>query len=311
MTARGERGSTPRTAWATALAVGAVLVAGAALAASALVSTDGGEAAPGGEAGLMSASGPVSDASGPVSDAYAPLADAYAPLAPPQQFDEIPYDGRFTFLRVYFESGGGGLRGFGGRGGRGEPPWAHDYPRAETNFAKILSETTMMTPYMGGSRVLPMDDPEIFKYPVIYMVEVGYWRPSDAEVAALGAYLEKGGFLIVDDFRDRQIYPFLEVLQRAIPGIQPLEMPTDHEIFDAFFRIEDPYALIPPYGRSRPVYLGLFENNDTNGRLMAILNYNNDIAEYWEFSDRGYYPIDLNNDAFKFGVNYVVYAMTH
>lgn len=231
----------------------------------------------------------------------------------PQQFEEIPYDGRFTFLRVYFESGGGGLRGgfFGGRGGRGEPPWAHDYPRAETNFAKILAETTMMTPYMGGSRVLAMDDPEIFKYPVIYMVEVGYWRPSDEEVAALGAYLEKGGFLIVDDFRDRQIYPFIDVIQRALPGIQPLEMPTDHEIFDSFFRIEDPYALIPPYGRSRPVYLGLFENNDPNGRLMAILNYNNDIAEYWEFSDRGYYPIDLNNDAFKFGVNYVVYAMTH
>jgi hypothetical protein len=230
-----------------------------------------------------------------------------------QEFDDVAYDGRFTFLRVYFESGGGGLRGgfFGGRGGRGEPPWAHDYPRAETNFAKILSETTMMDPYMGGSRVLPMDHPDIFKYPVIYMVEVGYWVPSDEEVEALGAYLEKGGFLIVDDFRDRQIYSFIDVIQRAVPGLQPLEMPIDHEIFDAFFRIEDPYALIPPYGRSRPLYLGLFENNDPDGRLMAILNYNNDIAEYWEFSDRGYYPIDLNNDAFKFGVNYIVYAMTH
>jgi len=242
-------------------------------------------------------------------DAEPPLPEADAL---PQQFDDVTYDGRFTFLRVFFEAGGRGFEGFGrGRGGRGEPPWAHDYPRAETNFAKILAETTMMTPYMGGSRVLPMDDPEIFKYPVIYMVEVGYWRPSEEEVQALGDYLQKGGFLIVDDFRDRQIYSFVDVLQRAVPGIQPIEMPTDHEIFDAFFRIEDPYALIPPYGRSRPLYLGLFEDNDPQGRLMAILNYNNDIAEYWEFSDRGYYPIDLNNDAFKFGVNYIVYAMTH
>jgi hypothetical protein len=257
-------------------------------------------------AGILVWSG---DAPGPGSE----MEGMPAGTPPQQQFEEVPYDGRFTFLRVYFETGGGGLRGgfFGGRGGRGEPPWAHDYPRAETNFAKILAETTTMTPYMGGSRVLPMDDPEIFKYPVIYMVEVGYWRPSDGEIEALGAYLQKGGFLIVDDFRDRQIYPFVDVLQRALPGIRPLEMPTDHEIFDAFFRIEDPYALIPPYGRSRPVYLGLFENNDPDGRLMAILNYNNDIAEYWEFSDRGYYPIDLNNDAFKFGVNYIVYAMTH
>lgn len=284
------------------------VAAGLALAgAAALV----GVGADGGETSEGLAAGPGGRA--PVPETGSMAAAAGADRAAPQEFEEIPYDGRFTFLRVFFEAGGRGFDGFfrGGRGGRGEPPWAHDYPRAERNFAKILAETTMMTPYMGGSRVLAMDDPEIFKYPVIYMVEVGYWRPSEAEIQALGDYLRKGGFLIVDDFRDRQIYNFVDVLQQALPGIQPMEMPTDHGIFDAFFRIEDPYALIPPYGRSRPLYLGVFEDNDPSGRLMAILNYNNDIAEYWEFSDRGYYPIDLNNDAFKFGVNYVVYAMTH
>lgn len=263
-------------------------------------------------------SAPAAPLEAPTSAATAPH-EARAPATPPllaapalpQQFEEIPYDGRFTFLRVYFESGSRGFDGFGGgRGGRGEPPWAHDYPRAETNFAKILAETTMMTPYMDGSRVLAMDDPEIFKYPVIYMVEVGYWRPSEAEIRALGDYLSKGGFLIVDDFRDRQIYSFVDVIQQALPGIQPLEMPTDHGIFDAFFRIEDPYALIPPYGRSRPLYLGLFENNDPGGRLMAILNYNNDIAEYWEWSDTDFAPIELTNEAYKLGVNYVIYALT-
>jgi hypothetical protein len=59
------------------------------------------------------------------------------------------------------------------------------------------------------------------------------------------------------------------------------------------------------------VYLGLFEDNDPTKRLMAILNYNNDIGDYWEWSDMGYYPIDLSNEAYKFGVNYLVYAMTH
>ena len=44
---------------------------------------------------------------------------------------------------------------------------------------------------------------------------------------------------------------------------------------------------------------------------MAIRNYNGDIAEYWEYADYGYTQIDINNEAFKFGVNYVVYAMTH
>jgi len=188
--------------------------------------------------------------------------------------------------------------------------WAHDYPRAETNFLKILDETTLIRPFLGGSRILAMDDPEVFKYPVLYIVEVGFWDASDTEVEALGAYLQKGGFLIVDDFRDVQIYNIQDILQRAVPGARLLEVPDDHEIFDAFFRIEEPRSL-ESYGWEPPTYLGLFENNDPDGRLMAILNYNGDIAEYWEYSDYGYLPIDLTNEAYKFGVNYVVYAMTH
>ena len=60
-----------------------------------------------------------------------------------------------------------------------------------------------------------------------------------------------------------------------------------------------------------PQYLGLFEDNDPTKRLAVIANYNNDIGEYWEFSDVGWYPIDLSNEAYKLGVNYVIYAMTH
>jgi hypothetical protein len=229
--------------------------------------------------------------------------------------DDIPYDGRYTFVRIQYESGrGGGLRSFGERsfGGRREPPWAHDYPRAETNFAKIVKETTLIDPFMDGSRILRMDDPEIFKYPILYIVEVGSWQPSDLEISTLRDYLAKGGFLIVDDFRAEQLRRLEEVLHEAVPGSLIQEVPTDHDIFDSFFHIADPYALAPPtFPQYPPVYLGVFEDNDRDGRIMAMLNYNNDIGEYWEFSDMGYYPIDLSNEAYKFGVNYLVYAMTH
>ena len=60
-----------------------------------------------------------------------------------------------------------------------------------------------------------------------------------------------------------------------------------------------------------PAFYGLFEGNDENNRMYAIANYNNDIGEYWEYSGTGWYPIDLSNDAYKLGVNYVIYAMTH
>ncbi len=38
---------------------------------------------------------------------------------------------------------------------------------------------------------------------------------------------------------------------------------------------------------------------------MAMANYNHDLGEFWEFSDTGCVPVDLSNEAYKFGVNYV------
>ena len=142
-------------------------------------------------------------------------------------------------------------------------------------------------------------------------MEVGSWNPTDPEVAGLSAYLQKGGFLIVDDFRDfRNLENFAAQMERVLPGVQLLELDATHEIFDSFFRV-DPHLVIPPYGPQTPVWYGIFEENDRSKRLMAIVNYDNDLSEYWEYSDRGYYPIDLSNEAYKLGVNYIIYALTH
>ena len=62
---------------------------------------------------------------------------------------------------------------------------------------------------------------------------------------------------------------------------------------------------------ARPTFHGIFEDNDPEKRLLAVANYNHDLGEFWEFSDTGWVPVDLSNEAYKFGVNYVIYAMTH
>jgi hypothetical protein len=67
----------------------------------------------------------------------------------------------------------------------------------------------------------------------------------------------------------------------------------------------------PTFRGYEPMYLGIFEEDDTDERLMVMINFNNDIGDYWEYSDVGWYPIDLSNDAFKLGVNYIIYAHTH
>jgi hypothetical protein len=237
-----------------------------------------------------------------------------APADAAQDLDDYnaPYDGRYHFFRVRYSVGDRGFGGFGRRGRR-EPPWGHDYPRAERNFLSIVDETTFIGPLTDGSNILALDDPRIYQYPIAYIVEVGAWNPTDAEVEGLGQYLRKGGFLIVDDFGTEWELGNLQLhMDRAVPGAKLTLLDETHDIFDSFFRI-NPALVVPPYtrGRGPPLFYGIYEDNDPKKRLLAIVNYNNDIAEYWEFSDRGYYPIDLSNEAYKLGVNYLVYAMTH
>jgi hypothetical protein len=133
---------------------------------------------------------------------------------------------------------------------------------------------------------------------------------NEAEARGVRSYVLKGGFLIFDDFEGRQYDNVEAQLRRVFPEYHPIEIDARHPIFHAFFDL-DTIAVPHPLVNVVPVYLGLFEGNDPQGRMLAIINHNNDLAEYWEFSGTGFFPVDLTNDAYKLGVNYIVYAMTH
>jgi hypothetical protein len=227
--------------------------------------------------------------------------------------DNVPYDGRFTFVRLRYEESLWNAGSFWRRGG-GDPGWAHDYPRGERHLMKMVSELTAVRAIVEGSNILSADDPEIFKFPVAYLSEPGYWTVSDAEAANLRAYLLKGGFLIVDDFEGEHWINFEEKMHKVLPGAVFVRLDASHPIFHAFFDLDDLAPLTVGNYRARrapSVYYGIFEDNDPTKRLMVIANYNNDIGEYWEWSDTGFFPIELSNEAYKLGVNYVIYALTH
>jgi hypothetical protein len=232
----------------------------------------------------------------------------YAPFAEPTN---PRYDGQFMFARLKYSVGPGGYYY------RGLPAWAHGEPFAEENLMKIMDSVSLLAPHIDEGVVLSLDDPDLMKFPVSYMTEAGFWTMSDDEGKALAAYLKKGGFVIFDDFRDPPrggggYDNFLYNIQRAMPGIQPLPMDISHPIFHAFYEI-DSFDLVPQAYDNfvRPSFLGLFEDNDPKKRLMAIVNYNTDIADFWEFSGRGWYPVDSSNEAYKLGVNYIIYGLTH
>ena len=186
-------------------------------------------------------------------------------------------------------------------------PWSHDYPEAGIHFSKIVAELSKLQVVLDEDEyIFSFADPNLMKYPFAYMCEVGYMQLTDEEVAGLREYLLRGGFLLVDDFGGREIATFQYYMKKALPEFEMKPLDLSHPIFNCFFTIKS--LDVRSYRRAKPEFLGI---EDKHGRLMAVINYNNDVSDYWQWSNDAFNPIDDTNTAYKFGVNYVFYALTH
>jgi hypothetical protein len=210
-----------------------------------------------------------------------------------------PYDGKFAIVRLWYPYYGG---------------WAFDYPEMEQNLNKILPAVSAIVPSPSGGNIFRMDDPELMKFPIAYLSEPGYWYPSDAEVVGLRTYIQKGGFLIVDDFHFPNEWNVFELaMTRVLPGARIHRLDVTHPIFNTFFAIE---TLDVPYpGRLGQQglmgeFYGIYEDNDETKRLSVVINYNMDIGDYMEHSATGRFAVDPSNEAYKFGINYLMYGMS-
>jgi uncharacterized protein DUF4159 len=229
---------------------------------------------------------------------------------PPAWRGNPAYDGRVTFVRIKY-------RGYERMTEEG-PGWAHDYPTSETHFSKIMREITTERPFVEappvfGSTILTLDDPLLMKYPIAYLSEPGGWHMNATELAGFKKYIQRGGFLIFDDMGFRSTTDLQNLVyewKRAFPNAQVMEIPQDHPVFDSFFKID--FTKIQPYYRqgTEAHIFGFYEDNDPKKRLLAVINDNNDLGEYIEFSEQGF-NVTPTNEAYKLAVNYFVYALTH
>jgi len=137
----------------------------------------------------------------------------------------------FTFVRIEYDSA------YGGWGGRRR--WETDYPDADLNLSYRLKELTSLEVDPDG-KTLRLSDPELFNYPFIYLIEPGYMLLQDDEVIALRNYLNKGGFLMVDDFwGEREWRNFYREIKRVFPDREPEEIPLEHEIFHIVYDLKE------------------------------------------------------------------------
>ncbi len=214
----------------------------------------------------------------------------------------------FTFTRLIY-------RGHGWRGSS----WAVDYPKADIQFLYGLRKLSDFTFVNSEQQALPIDDPGIFEYPFVYAVEVGYMQLSAQEAAHLREYLLRGGFLVVDDFHGEYEWRnFYRQIKKVFPEYEPFDLPPDHPIFHCYYDIDD-LIQVPGLqyvysgqtwekGGFKQRYMGI---EDETGRLMVMINHNVDLGDAWEWAEQEVYPRRYADLAFRLGINYIIYAMTH
>jgi hypothetical protein len=196
-----------------------------------------------------------------------------------------------------------------------EVPWHHDYPDGDTMLPDALERLTGVHTTPESFQIVDIDSKELFKYPFVYLSEPGFLNLLPEDEKNLREYLDRGGFLFVDDFRGNHIdnsemENLIVQLKKLYPARDLKPLPPSHPIFHAFFDV-DPTTLAPPYRMSNsgePQFLGMSDDND---RLQIMVNFNYDASEYWQTLDVGLCSIRESGAAVQLGINLVIYSMTH
>jgi Domain of unknown function (DUF4159) len=224
----------------------------------------------------------------------------------------------FYWSRLRYNSrtdmyGGGG---YGYEYGFGS--WARDYSKADRQFLMALRRLTRIEA-RSTEQVVDLDSDEIFNYPWVYAVQVANWTFTDTEAKRLREYLLKGGFLMVDDFHGTADWDrFMSGMRMVFPD-RPIEDLSDndeifHVLYDIGQRFQVPGEQYVFTGRTYekdgfvPKWRAI---RDDKGHIMVAICHNMHLGDAWEWADDPRYPEQFASMAFRVGLDYIMYGMTH
>ena len=240
----------------------------------------------------------------------------------PPKFPEVSdFDGSWHFCRLMYRQVRSHQRGMG---------WGTDYPYADINFSIRLSELTKTTvgrrDHEPNHLVVRPTDPELFSCPFVMASDPGSAGLGEADVAALRAYLLKGGFIWVDDFWGPWAWQdFLGEIGKVLPpGEYPVkDLTPEHQIFRLLFPIAHvPQVPSMQYWRQsggdtsemgdESAVAHIAAIADKQGRVMVLMTHNTDIGDSWEREgDDPQFFLHFSPNGYAVGLNAALYSMTH
>jgi hypothetical protein len=251
-------------------------------------------------------------------------------LASADSRDRAP---EFYFTRLAYTENG--IRGFGRSvgsnyrcpefGGRNFfPPqgvgWSMDSPGADCKFMGGVHRLTGLDVHPNPNMIEILDE-TIFRYPYAYIVEPGGMDLTKNEAAQLREYMLRGGFVHADDFwglEEKEI--FEHEMKKVFPEYSFEILHISDEVFHTFFDIDEIIQIPgqdagcyggPTYERLDDIQARVYGLRDDKQRLMMVVTYNSDLGDAWEYMDLPCYPAKYSGQAYRLGLNFMIYAATH
>ncbi|MFN7923576.1 MAG: DUF4159 domain-containing protein [Bryobacteraceae bacterium] len=199
--------------------------------------------------------------------------------------------------------------------------WTMDYPRSDRHLLQGVRRLTRIDA-RSVEQVVELDgSDDIYNWPMVYAVEAGHWVLDERQAGQLREFINRGGFLMVDDFHANQEWrTFMESLHRVFPGRLVVDIPRNdpvfHTVYDLDERFQVPGAQYVSSGRTyekdesgRPEHWRAIY--DDSGRIVVAICHNMDLGDAWEWSDDPRYPEKMASLAYRVAMNYFVYDLTH
>jgi hypothetical protein len=246
---------------------------------------------------------------------YIPMEGGASAAALPPDYQQ---PAELVLGRLMYPSSGGGRRG-GGNWLNGGTNWTVDYPRGDRTFSVAIRRLTRVDVRSVEQPVNPDEGDDLFFWPYLHVGMPTNWLFSDAQAGKLREYLLRGGFMVCDSFFGTQEWEgFLRGIHQIFPDREIVELPDDDPVFHAVYNLTEKYQVgnfrSMPGGKiyradgSVPHWRAI---RDDHGRIVVMINFNNDLGDSWQLADNPQYPQKFSYLGIRLGINYVVYTLTH
>jgi uncharacterized protein DUF4159 len=210
--------------------------------------------------------------------------------------------------------------------------WRTDYPWGERHLLMRLAELTKTrvsrlpsnTPH---SWLVRLTDDALFECSYLMASDVGTIGLSDEEALRLRLYLEKGGFLWVDDFWGEAAWEqWTHEFRKAMPAPEYVieDVPLTDPIFHAMFEVKRvPQVTNIRFWRAtggtttsergaETAVAHLRAVRDRHGRIVAIMTHNTDVSDSFEREgDDPEFFRQFSPDGYALGIDVLLYSLTH